>query len=276
LSSAPRPLIAPLAPQLQGSLRDLKISVQPAQTPGLAGTGRTEDLLALRSRIADLSATRERLARLSAGGPSSFASVLGGYVKPDDALARSARKPAFEPQLPPAPPQAARGISDDPDGGVRRPASSASPVPPLDLPPIVRTPVPPLREPFAEAEEGYIEASLPDPGAADYVAETWELETGAAGDHDETSSLPATASGGPSMRERTILSQEVADATATAFDRLADTIVSQASGGARSIEDITRDLLRPMLKAWLDANLQSVVERLVREEIDRVARRSGR
>jgi cell pole-organizing protein PopZ len=149
---------------------------------------------------------------------------------------------------------------------------SLSPIPPLDLPPFERTPG--LREPFAEAEEGYIESPLPDPGAAEYAAEAWERDP-----HDDDlpaagASMPAVA--GEPARDRTILSQEVADATATAFDRLADTIVSQASGGARSVEDITRDLLRPMLKAWLDANLQSVVERLVREEIDRVARRSGR
>jgi hypothetical protein len=36
---------------------------------------------------------------------------------------------------------------------------------------------------------------------------------------------------------------------------------------------MTRDLLRGMLKHWLDANLPGLVERLVREEIERVARR---
>ena len=73
-----------------------------------------------------------------------------------------------------------------------------------------------------------------------------------------------------------MLSSDASVATASAFNRLADTIVAQASAGNRSIEDITREVLRPMLKSWLDEHLPRVVERLVREEIERVARRGGR
>jgi cell pole-organizing protein PopZ len=47
-----------------------------------------------------------------------------------------------------------------------------------------------------------------------------------------------------------------------------------SSGSSRTLEDIVSDMLRPMLKEWLDQNLPSVVEDLVREEIERVARRS--
>ncbi|MCL4855080.1 MAG: DUF2497 domain-containing protein, partial [Bryobacteraceae bacterium] len=50
------------------------------------------------------------------------------------------------------------------------------------------------------------------------------------------------------------------------------TILTRATSD-RSIEDMTRDLLRGMLKQWLDDNLPALVERLVREEIERVARR---
>jgi len=35
---------------------------------------------------------------------------------------------------------------------------------------------------------------------------------------------------------------------------------------------LTREMLRPMLKAWLDDNLPGIVERLVTAEIERVAR----
>jgi hypothetical protein len=38
------------------------------------------------------------------------------------------------------------------------------------------------------------------------------------------------------------------------------------------VERMTREMLRPMLKVWLDDNLPTVVERLVRAEIERVAR----
>jgi cell pole-organizing protein PopZ len=44
----------------------------------------------------------------------------------------------------------------------------------------------------------------------------------------------------------------------------------------RSIEDMAADMLRPMLQDWLEDNLPTLVERLVREEIERVARGSRR
>jgi uncharacterized protein len=72
-----------------------------------------------------------------------------------------------------------------------------------------------------------------------------------------------------------MLSPEAAAGAEAAFSHLADTLISRAAG-ERSIEDITRELLRPMLKQWLDENLPALVERLVREEIERVARRGGR
>ncbi|HEY0420834.1 MAG TPA: DUF2497 domain-containing protein [Acetobacteraceae bacterium] len=44
--------------------------------------------------------------------------------------------------------------------------------------------------------------------------------------------------------------------------------------GGPTIEDLVREEIRPLLKAWLDANLPSVVERLVRAEIERVVGRA--
>ena len=41
---------------------------------------------------------------------------------------------------------------------------------------------------------------------------------------------------------------------------------------ARTLEDLVKEMLRPMLKAWLDDNLPSMVERIVRAEIERVSR----
>ena len=69
-----------------------------------------------------------------------------------------------------------------------------------------------------------------------------------------------------------ILSGEAAAATQAAFNQLAETLMARAMG-ERSVEEVTRELLRTMLKSWLDENLPPLVERLVREEIERVARR---
>jgi len=71
----------------------------------------------------------------------------------------------------------------------------------------------------------------------------------------------------PSSRQ---LLSPAADAAVTAsFGDLATTLLS---GNARTIEDLVKDMLRPMLKAWLDTNLPPLVERLVRDEIERVSR----
>ena len=42
--------------------------------------------------------------------------------------------------------------------------------------------------------------------------------------------------------------------------------------GPRSIEDLVKDVMRPMIREWLDDNLPSLVERMVAREIDRMAR----
>jgi uncharacterized protein len=55
----------------------------------------------------------------------------------------------------------------------------------------------------------------------------------------------------------------------TAFSSLATTILSN---NARTLEDLIQDMMRPMIKTWLDDNLPTIVERLVKTEIERVSR----
>ncbi len=66
-----------------------------------------------------------------------------------------------------------------------------------------------------------------------------------------------------------LISRATSAAVDSAFNTLAQTVLVQ---NARTLEDLVREMLRPMLKAWLDENLPSVVERLVRAEIERVSR----
>jgi hypothetical protein len=66
-----------------------------------------------------------------------------------------------------------------------------------------------------------------------------------------------------------LLSETSHAAVGQAFNRLAHTVLSS---NARTLEDLVREMLRPMLKNWLDDNLPTMVERLVRAEIERVAR----
>ena len=43
----------------------------------------------------------------------------------------------------------------------------------------------------------------------------------------------------------------------------------------RSLEDVTRELLRPLIKSWLDENLPRIVESAVEQEVQRIARQGG-
>ena len=69
-----------------------------------------------------------------------------------------------------------------------------------------------------------------------------------------------------------LVSPQTAYAAQNSFQALSDTIMARATGD-RGLEVMTQEMLRGMLKIWLDDNLPSLVERLVREEIERVSRR---
>ena len=66
-----------------------------------------------------------------------------------------------------------------------------------------------------------------------------------------------------------ILSQSTVAAVESAFKRFANTVLSNR---ARILEDLVKDMLRPMLKSWLDDNLPDLVERIVKAEIERLSR----
>jgi cell pole-organizing protein PopZ len=72
--------------------------------------------------------------------------------------------------------------------------------------------------------------------------------------------------------DRSLLSPRTAAAVDMAFNSLAHTVLVQNS---RTLEDLVREMLKPMLKAWLDDNLPNMVERMVRAEIERVSRGRG-
>jgi cell pole-organizing protein PopZ len=80
-----------------------------------------------------------------------------------------------------------------------------------------------------------------------------ELVAVAAGDDDEE-----------------LVGESTAFAAASAFGNLTASIPMPAAG--RTLEDLTRELLRPLLKAWLDENLPRIVESKVAEEVERISR----
>lgn len=66
-----------------------------------------------------------------------------------------------------------------------------------------------------------------------------------------------------------MLSNTTVFAVESAFNSLAHTVLSN---NARTLEDLVKEMLRPMLKSWLDDNLPGLVERIVKAEIERVSR----
>ena len=66
-----------------------------------------------------------------------------------------------------------------------------------------------------------------------------------------------------------LISNQTMSAVDSAFNSLAHTVLGN---NARTLEDLVKEMLRPMLKGWLDDNLPNMVERIVRAEIERVSR----
>ena len=69
--------------------------------------------------------------------------------------------------------------------------------------------------------------------------------------------------------DHSLISSATMTAVDSAFNSLAHTVLGN---NARTLEDLVKEMLRPMLKSWLDDNLPGLVERIVRAEIERVSR----
>jgi hypothetical protein len=149
----------------------------------------------------------------------------------------------------------------DDDGAPAKPAAEPPamaavapepPPPPPPPPPLVDEPRVQLAEPDPEPE--------PEPPPAQAAPE------------------PAPPPVQPQEFGRRLISDTTAAASLAALSELVSRthrepdIESLPLGNAnRTLEDITRELLRPILKSWLDDNLPELVERIVREEIGRLA-----
>jgi cell pole-organizing protein PopZ len=92
-------------------------------------------------------------------------------------------------------------------------------------------------------------------------------------------SPPSPARAAPA--EAGIVSSAAAAASVSALAQLAAVPQPREQSGStplgntgRTLEDLIRELLTPMLKQWLDANLPALVERLVKDEIQRMSRQA--
>lgn len=68
----------------------------------------------------------------------------------------------------------------------------------------------------------------------------------------------------------TLVGDHASGLAASAFGSLSSALLMPKDG--RTLEDVVRELLRPLLKEWLDQNLPRIVETKVEEEVHRIAR----
>jgi uncharacterized protein len=179
-----------------------------------------------------------------------------------------------------------------PEPAKPEPPPAPSPAPPVYVEPPAPVSRPVFEEPPAAAQNSYgsegvadqaadildltesMTAPTPEPVAAmpqPVAAPTPQFQT-IDGSSDigfaEASERPAPQPAYDDTRGR-LMSGHTSAAVDSAFNALAQTVLVQ---NARTLEDLVREMLRPMLKTWLDDNLPGLVERLVRAEIERVSR----
>jgi len=202
----------------------------------------------------------------------------------DDDATKSAQRAAEAAQpasrtaaVPPPAPPAAAPVEPAPSAPFASAEPPAVPPPPL-----------PVVESHAEAHEATEEtadvfdltdsmavpkSSAPEPTAA-APARFRKIDGQADVSFDEPAEKPVMPSLTEALGRREdergqLLSRETSVAVDSAFNTLAQTVLVH---NARTLEDLVREMLRPMLKSWLDDNLPGMVERLVRAEIERVSR----
>jgi len=198
-------------------------------------------------------------------------------AKPPDPAAAAPSRPAPPPRatgLPPAPPPPAVANSqDDIDAMLANldPPAAAPESDLLDLTEAMAAPAP-VADTGPAATFRTIDAAsdviftdrAPDPPPEPAVRIIEEPRRPAA------SAAPTTPAAAPEPAfDRGLISTSTMAAVDSAFNSLAQTVIGQ---NARTLEDLVKEMLRPLLKSWLDDNLPGVVDRIVRAEIERVSR----
>ncbi len=168
-----------------------------------------------------------------------------------------------------------RIISDEPQpGATAEVAPAADGV--LDLTPAMRTDVPPPT-PAAAPTSNVVDPVAdftPEPAPMAYVPPEPEPEPEPVAPPytpppEPRYNIPET----PAMtNDSDLMSPQTAAAAAAALAGLSS-LTSQSRFEGQTVEALVREMLRPMLRQWMDANLPTLVERLVETEIERLARR---
>ncbi|GLK69594.1 hypothetical protein GCM10008179_32320 [Hansschlegelia plantiphila] len=176
---------------------------------------------------------------------------------PKPSLAKPAAAPASEPEAPEAVAEEALG-QDDIDAMF---ASFDAPAPKDEAKPALTPPA--SRSAASQAPDDLDVFELTEDMADEPLAAPQPAPA------QPVPPSPVRAAAPASAFDERLLSSATDDVVTNAFGSLANTILTN---NARTLDDIVKEMLRPMLRSWLDDNLPPLVERLVRHEIERVAR----
>ena len=135
-------------------------------------------------------------------------------------------------------------------------------------------------EAVAMAEPESAAPATPEPLAETEVADVLELTSPLAEEAPQpkpngSATPPAASSSSPeaAISIDRLMSDPAAQASRNAFAALSQMQVRAEIGAENTLEGLVADLLRPMLREWLDRELPSLVERMVQAEITRVTGR---
>jgi len=224
-----------------------------------------EEILASIRRIIADDEAKPAAAEKAASPPAAAKPAVMKDIPPS-AIAPAPRPAAAPKPAPPAPPPPAPepAVSNNQDDIDAMLASLDAATPEADIRPA-------QPEPEADVFELTDEMALPEPAPAaatfNKVEPQDDIEfTEAKASRRQPAYEPPFESAAPA---RPILSHSTVSAVESAFHSLANTVLSN---NARTLEDLVKEMLRPMLKSWLDDNLPGLVERIVKAEIERVSR----
>jgi cell pole-organizing protein PopZ len=209
-----------------------------------------------------LASIRRIIADDDASKPAQPSEPVATTPPPLAVVASEPVPPPPESALPPAPPAA--GNSQDDIDAMLANLDLAEPAPPpsdvLNLTEEMTAPAP-VAEPEPEAVFRTIDASSDvvfTDRSFDAPAEPMRMVEEARERSPQAAAL-----------DRGLISSSTMTAVDSAFNSLANTVLGQ---NARTLEDLVKEMLRPLLKSWLDDNLPGLVDRIVRAEIERVSR----
>jgi cell pole-organizing protein PopZ len=181
-------------------------------------------------------------------------------ISEDDKPAEEAEAPAEAAvAVAPPPPQAVAPPPPPPEPAPQAPVAEAPPAAPVE----------------ADEEEDVLELTEPAPVATETHGDldvfTPRTPPPRPAPPPAPERAPSHAAYDEDPDDDSLLSDGPEDAVLSHFGRLSQTIAMPKS--ARTLEDVVRELLRPLLTDWLDEHLPRIVEEKVQAEVERIARR---